>query len=63
MVRPNSIKFAGRRCGGGIDSVHDGRAVSASAAVCTVKSDGVIVSSSDHRTGNETGVPGRRRGL
>jgi len=63
IVRPCSMSPVGRRCGAGILSAHGSRPASAPIAVCTVKSAGVTWSRSDQSKGNDTGVPGRRRGL
>ena len=53
----------GIACGSGICSAHGSRSPRCSRAVCTVKSFGVIESRSSQPTGNDTGTPGRTRGL
>ena len=58
MVRPCATRSSGSRCGAGIDVADGSPPASASIAVCTVKSPGVIRSRSDHWSGKDTDVPG-----
>ena len=58
-----SLYDAGKACGAGIESAHDACPPRASIAVWTVKSAGTTRSRSDQSSGNDTGAPGRTRGL
>lgn len=60
---PAETSSAGRCCGSGSSSAHTSRPASRRAAVATVKSAGRTPARSAHGTGNDTGVPGRIRGL
>ena len=53
----------GERCGAGSAAAHGSASPSSPAAVRTVKSAGATWSRSSQATGNDTGAPGRTRGL
>ena len=57
------MSSARRRCGSGMCSAQGSRSPSWRSAVWMVKSAGVMSSRSSQATGNETGTPGRTRGL
>src|SRR6516164_5878459 len=63
IARPSSIRSALSDCGPGICPAQGALPASSGGAVRTVKSPGATRSSSSHGTGNETGAPGRTRGL
>src|SRR5262249_10856146 len=63
MVRPSSTRSLGSRCGSGIEAAHGSLPANRSSAVWIVKSAGVTSDRSSQLTGNDTGVPGRARGL
>jgi hypothetical protein len=64
ISRPSATRSGLSFCGGGSRPPHGSHCPATRAGtVCTVKSAGVTASSSSHGTGNETGTPGRARGL
>ncbi len=62
-MHSEQARLRGGAAGAGIRSAHGSVSASSDAAVRSVKSRGVTASSSSHGTGNDTGVPGRTRGL
>src|SRR5215472_4519534 len=63
IALPSSIRSALRRCGPGICSAHGSPPPINLAAVCSVNPAGATRSRSSQVSGNETGTPGRTRGL
>jgi len=63
IVRPSSTSSAGSTCGAGSSPAQAACPSSIPSALCTVKSPGTTESRSSQRTGNDTGTPGRTRGL
>jgi hypothetical protein len=63
IARPSSTSASLSRCGAGSCPAHAECPASIPGTVCTVKSPGETPSSSSQRTGNDTGTPGRTRGL
>jgi hypothetical protein len=63
IARPSSTRAASSGCGAGNCPAHASWPASSPGAVCTVKSPGTTPSRPSQRNGNETGTPGRTRGL
>ena len=63
MARPSSTRSAGSAWSSARSGSHGPASSSIPATVWTVKSRGVTSSRSSQRTGNDTGAPGRTRGL
>ena len=63
IVCPCSTSSAGSSCGSGRAAAHGSPSPSSPGAVATVKSPGRTFGRSSQATGNDTGSPGRTRGL
>jgi hypothetical protein len=63
MEWPSATRSGLSGWGSGIAAAQQSRPSSRAGALCTVKSPGVMPSRPSHGTGNETGTPGRTRGL
>jgi hypothetical protein len=63
IARPSSTSSGGSSCGAGSSPAHAACPPSSAGTLCTVKSPGATESRSSQRTGNDTGTPGRTRGL
>src|SRR5262249_43808469 len=63
MACPSATRSSGNGCGLGVRTAHGSRSPSDCTAFCTVKSVGTTSSRSSQSTGNDTGTPGRTRGL
>ena len=61
--RPSSTSSGDSTCGAGSSPAHAVCPSSSPMTLCTVKSPGTMESRSSQRTGNDTGTPGRTRGL
>ena len=61
--RPSSTSFGDSTCGAGSSPAHAVSPSSSPMTLRTVKSPGTTESRSSQRTGNDTGTPGRTRGL
>ena len=63
IARPSSTSAVGNCCGAGSAEAQGSKSASSAAAFRMVKSAGDTSSSESQPTGNETGAPGRTRGL
>jgi hypothetical protein len=63
IARPSSTRSGLSACGAGSCPAHASRPATSPGTVCTVKSPSSTPSRSSQRTGNDTGTPGRTRGL
>jgi hypothetical protein len=63
IARPSSTSSGGSTCGAGSSPAHAACPSSNPKTLRTVKSPGATESRSSQRTGNDTGTPGRTRGL
>jgi len=63
IARPSSTSSGGSTCGAGSSPAHAACPSSNPRTLRTVKSPGATESRSSQRTGNDTGTPGRTRGL
>ena len=63
IARPSATRSRLSACGAGSCPAHASWPATSPGTVCTVKSPGTTPSRSSQRNGNDTGTPGRTRGL